>query len=120
MEWNRRVRSNCHDREQPGPRRLGYKATAVADYIALLALSTEISLDQCGPLSSILDLLSSDCEARQKSQSLTAGDTAYLKALYSISESGSVAEEKDSIVEHMTPDIERAESDSGANSNAPN
>lgn len=88
---------------------LGYKATAVADYVALLALSTEISLDQCGELSSILDLMSSECKARQKSQSLTAGDTAYLKALYSIRDAGSVAEEKDTITHHMTPDIERAE-----------
>lgn len=98
---------------------LGYKAAAIADYIALLALSAEISLDQCGELRSILDLLSSDCEAREKPQSLTTSDTAYLKALYSISQPRSVAEEKDTITERMTPDIERAESDSGANSNAP-
>jgi hypothetical protein len=99
---------------------LGYKAPAIADYIALLALSTETSLDQCGDLPSILDLLSSGCEAKEKPQSLSASDTAYLKALYSVSEPGSVTEEKDSITERMMPDIERAESDSGANRNAPN
>ena len=93
---------------------LGYKAAALADYIALLALSAEISLDQCGELPSILDLLSSDCEAREKPQGLTASDTAYLKALYSISQPRSVAGEMETITERMTPDIERAESESNA------
>jgi hypothetical protein len=93
---------------------LGYKATAIADYIALLALSAEISLDQCDELPSILDLLSSDCETREKPQSLTTSDAAYLKALYSISQPRSVAEERDTITERMMPDIERAESDSRA------
>ena len=99
---------------------LGYKAAAIADYIALLALSTEISLDSCGDLPSVLDLLSSNCEAREKPQSLTAGDTAYLRALYSNSEPGSVTGEKDAITERMMPDIERAESGGGVNSNAAN
>lgn len=93
----------------------GYSATAIADYIALLALSTQSSLDQCGELPSILDLLSSDCGAREKPQSLTASDIAYLQALYSIRKSDSAAEEEDSITKRMTPAIKRAESDSDAN-----
>ena len=94
----------------------GYDTAAVADYITMLALSTEISLDKCAELPSILDLLSSDCEAREKPQGLTVGDTAYLKALYSVKRPWSLSEEESTITQRMKRDIGRAESDSGAKS----
>jgi hypothetical protein len=47
-----------------------------------LALSVIQSPDHCDPLPSILDLMSSNCGAREKPTAITAGDLAFLKALY--------------------------------------
>ena len=60
----------------------GHEIGPVSDYIAMLALSQMRSLDACGELPSILDLMASDCPARPKPQALTDGDLAFLKALY--------------------------------------
>jgi hypothetical protein len=55
----------------------------ISDYIAMLTLTRVGSLDACGELPSIIDLLSSGCGQREKPRALTDADTAYLKALYS-------------------------------------
>jgi hypothetical protein len=55
---------------------------AIADYLAEMSLSVIQSPDHCDPLPSILDLMSSSCGARKKPTALTAGDLAFLKALY--------------------------------------
>jgi|HubBroStandDraft_6_1064221.scaffolds.fasta_scaffold100699_2 hypothetical protein len=54
----------------------------VADYIAMLALSEPLSLDQCNALPSILDMMSANCGSRPKPDRLTDSDIAYLKGLY--------------------------------------
>jgi hypothetical protein len=54
----------------------------IADYLAMLTLSVVQSPDNCDPLPSILDLMSSSCGAREKPVAITAGDLAFLKALY--------------------------------------
>jgi hypothetical protein len=55
---------------------------ATADYLAMLALSVVQSPDHCDALPSILDLLAPSCGARTRPAGLTAGDLAFLKALY--------------------------------------
>ncbi|HUK03219.1 MAG TPA: hypothetical protein VLW26_13150 [Steroidobacteraceae bacterium] len=59
-----------------------YPLRAVADYIAMLAL-TRAGLEGCNPLPSITDLLSGECGERSKPAEATSADLAYLKALYS-------------------------------------
>jgi hypothetical protein len=54
----------------------------IADYLAMLTLSVVQSPDYCDPLPSILDLMSSSCGTREKPTAMTAGDLAFLKALY--------------------------------------
>jgi hypothetical protein len=61
----------------------GDSLRSIADYIAMLALTRMGSLDACSEPPSIIDLLSSSCDARDKPRALTDADTAYLKALYS-------------------------------------
>ncbi len=61
----------------------GDSLRSISDYIAMLALTRMGSLDGCNDLPSIIDLLSSGCGEREKPQTLTDADTAYLKALYS-------------------------------------
>jgi hypothetical protein len=60
----------------------GYTIGSIADYIAVLALTFVQSPDHCDPLPSILDLMSSSCSTREKPVAVTAGDLAFLKALY--------------------------------------
>ena len=61
---------------------VGYTIGAIADYLAMLTLSVAQSPDNCDPLPSILDLMSSNCGAREAPTGITAGDLAFLKALY--------------------------------------
>jgi hypothetical protein len=61
---------------------VGYTVGTIADYLAMLTLSVVQSPDHCDPLPSILDLLSSSCSTREPPTAMTAGDLAFLKALY--------------------------------------
>jgi len=60
----------------------GVAIGTLADYLAMLTLSVVQSPDYCDPLPSILDVMSSTCGAREKPAAMTAGDLAFLKALY--------------------------------------
>jgi hypothetical protein len=60
----------------------GYSIGTIADYLAMLTLSVVQSPDHCDPLPSILDLMSSSCGTREMPTAITAGDLAFLKALY--------------------------------------
>ena len=60
----------------------GYPIGAISDYIAVMTLQQTQLQDGCGTLPSILDLMAS-CD-HAKADAITAGDIAYLKALYRI------------------------------------
>lgn len=60
----------------------GYSIGTIADYLAMLTLSVVQSPDHCDPLPSILDSGSSSCGTREQPTAMTAGDLAFLKALY--------------------------------------
>jgi hypothetical protein len=62
---------------------VGMPLGAVADYIAMLALSQTQAFETCQPLSSIVNLMTPGCDA--KPSELSESDTAYLKALYKVS-----------------------------------
>jgi hypothetical protein len=61
---------------------VGYAIGTIADYVSMLTLSLAQSPDHCDPLPSILDLMSSSCGTRARPTGVTAGDLAFLKALY--------------------------------------
>jgi hypothetical protein len=61
---------------------VGYTIGTIADYLAMLTLSVVQSPGHCDPLPSILDLMSSSCGTRAMPTAITAGDLAFLKALY--------------------------------------
>jgi len=63
---------------------VGQEVDAISDYIAMIALTQVQSLDACGALPTIIDLLSADCGSRPRPDRITAGDVAYLRALYSL------------------------------------
>jgi hypothetical protein len=61
-----------------------FSVGSISDYIALLVLSRPASLDGCERLPSIIDLMSPLCGANAIATAMTAGDIAYLRALYSL------------------------------------
>jgi hypothetical protein len=61
---------------------VGNTIGTISDYLAMLTLSVVQSPDHCDALPSILDLMSSSCGAREMPTAVTAGDLAFLKALY--------------------------------------
>jgi hypothetical protein len=61
---------------------IGDTIGTISDYLAMLTLSVAQSPDNCDPLPSILDLMSSTCGAREMPRAVTAGDLAFLKGLY--------------------------------------
>ena len=74
---------------------------AVADYIGVLALTRLVSLDTCSELPSIVDLFSTDCGSRAKPGSITAADTAFLRALYASDLEQNLSTERADMHDHM-------------------
>jgi len=65
------------------PSKLGdYEMGALADYIAMLALSQPKSFDACWEVPSITNLLSKHCPAERKTASLSDNDARFLYGLY--------------------------------------
>jgi hypothetical protein len=61
---------------------VGRPIGAIADYLAVLALSQTLAPENCGVLPSIMDLMLPDCGDREQLTGVTAGDLAFLRALY--------------------------------------
>ena len=80
----------------------GATVGSIADYIAMIALTVVQAPDHCDPLPSILDLMSPSCTARDKPSALTAGDIAFLKALYYRNTGLDWTPSRDDIVKDMT------------------
>jgi hypothetical protein len=79
----------------------GYTIGTIADYLAMLTLSVAQSPDHCDPLPSILDLMSSSCGTREKPTAITAGDLAFLKALYYLNTGLGPSLSRDAIEDNM-------------------
>jgi hypothetical protein len=61
----------------------GMTIGSISDYLAMLTLSQARSADTCSQLPSIMDLMASGCSNDKKPEQMTAGDLAFLRALYS-------------------------------------
>jgi hypothetical protein len=79
-----------------------YSIGAIADYLAMMTLSVVQSPDNCDPLPSILDLKSSSCGKREMPAGITAGDLAFLKALYYKNTGWGRSLSRDEIQDNMT------------------
>jgi hypothetical protein len=87
-----------------GRKILGYPLGAISDYIAMLTLSQVRLIDGCGELPSILDLMASDCK-REKPQSITAADLAYLRALNTVGQEVDYSMQKTAIEAKMKKEL---------------
>jgi len=83
-----------------GNRVLGYPIGAISDYVAMVTLSQMQLTDGCGVLPSILDLMATAC-TREKSQSITAADLAYLQALNTVGQEVEYSMQKTAIEINM-------------------
>jgi hypothetical protein len=79
----------------------GMTIGSIADYLAMLALSQARSADTCSQLPSIMDLMASRCENDRKPDQMTAGDLAFLRALYSANMETVIEIESSSIENQM-------------------
>jgi hypothetical protein len=82
----------------------GHSLRAIADYVAMLAL-TRSALGGCNELPSVIDLLSRDCGERPPPQAVTSADEAYLKALYASNLEMNVSLERGEIHDRMLRQI---------------
>jgi hypothetical protein len=83
---------------------VGYPIGPIADYVAMMTLSQTRLVDSCGRLPSILDLMAPECKSL--SDSITAGDMAYLKALYAIDMRRDVVLERAAIENRMMQEFQ--------------
>jgi hypothetical protein len=63
---------------------VGYEIGTVSDYLGMLVLSHTRLPDDCSTLPSILDIMTPGCTSREKPTQTTAGDLAFLRALYAV------------------------------------
>jgi len=75
----------------------GYELGAVADYVAMLALSQTQSFDSCKPMPSITNLISPACDADLKPEAITDADLAYLKGVYSMDPGANFQQQQNAI-----------------------
>jgi hypothetical protein len=79
----------------------------LSDYLAMLTLSQTRSADSCSQLPSIMDLMAPKCDRGEKPPQITAGDTAFLRALYAINLETPLELEESSIENAMMRDLNK-------------
>jgi hypothetical protein len=84
-----------------------FSVGSISDYIAMLALSRPASLDGCEALPSIIDLMSPICGASSTATAITAGDSAFLRALYLVNMEQSLSLQRTDIQNQMMREFER-------------
>jgi hypothetical protein len=83
----------------------GQNFVALADYIALLALTQLDSLDACQKLPSVVNMTAPDCDHRV--DGMTQYDLAYLQALYGISADKSLIFQRGDLTDRMEAALKR-------------
>jgi hypothetical protein len=74
---------------------------SISDYLAMLVLSQAKSPDSCSQLPSIMDLMATACGDKARPTQITAGDIAFLRALYSADLEQPLSLEQSDIQNHM-------------------
>jgi hypothetical protein len=83
------------------------KAGAVADYIAVLALSRWEGLTRCNAIATILNLLADDCA--DAPESATEGDLGLLSALYALDPREAGSQQRLTMAGRMRAELKKAE-----------
>ena len=83
----------------------GQQIGALADYIAMLALSQAQSYDDCQPVPTINNLLAPACDKAVQPEGLTDIDATYLRGLYKMDPGGTLLGERASIAFQMKKEL---------------
>ncbi|HWC62043.1 MAG TPA: hypothetical protein VG501_00365, partial [Rhizomicrobium sp.] len=75
----------------------GYELGAVADYVAMLALSQTQSFDACKPMPSITNLISPSCDPELKPKAITDTDLAFLRGVYTMDPGANLEQQQNHI-----------------------
>jgi hypothetical protein len=82
-----------------------FELGAVADYVAMLALSQTQNFDSCKPIPSITNLISPACDADLKPKSITDIDLAYLKAVYRMDPGANFQQQQNAIAASISKSL---------------
>jgi hypothetical protein len=74
---------------------------AIADAMAVLALSRPVLSDNCRNLPSILDLLAKDCTRAADTKAITGADLALLRGLYKMMPDAKLSKQRDEVAYQM-------------------
>ncbi len=85
---------------------VGRPIGAIADYVAVLTLTQAFATVRCGTLPSIMDLMLPDCHEKEPLTGVTAGDLAFLRALYKADLEALLPLERDSVENLMRRQFE--------------
>jgi hypothetical protein len=80
---------------------VGHEIGPISDFVAMLALTQAFASEQCGTLPSIMDLMAPNCGQREKPTGITAGDLAFLRALYQTDPEAVLSLERSTILDNM-------------------
>jgi hypothetical protein len=84
----------------------GPEIGAVADAMAVLALSRPALPDNCRSMASILDLLASNCPRGAEIKAATAADLAFLRGLYTVMLDAKLSKQQDELAYQMQKTLE--------------
>jgi hypothetical protein len=82
-----------------------YELGAVADYVAMLALSQTQSFDTCKPMPSITNLISPSCDAELKPKAITDTDLALLRGVYTMDPGANVEQQQNHIASEIAASL---------------
>jgi hypothetical protein len=85
----------------------GMQIGSLSDYLAVLTLSQSKAPGACAQLPSIMDLMAADCQGRERPAQITAGDLAFLHALYAVDLETPLELEESSIQNAMMRELNR-------------
>jgi hypothetical protein len=88
----------------------GEKIGAVADYIAVLALSRWQGLERCNGIPTILNLLADDCDRDSAPEAATEADLGLLTGLYAVSPRDAGPLQRASIAGRLQAELKKAAS----------
>lgn len=86
---------------------VGRAIGAIADYMAVLTLTQAFASERCGTLPSITDIMLPNCDDREKLTGITAGDLAFLRALYKADMEANLPLERSDIHNQMMQQFDR-------------
>jgi hypothetical protein len=83
----------------------GRQIGALADYVAMLALSQARSYEECQPVPTITNLFAASCVDGTRPDGITDIDTTYLRGLYKMDAGRTLLGERSSIAYEMKKDL---------------